>query len=63
MPPHMDKLKKKTRGCMERIYKKRFGNKVVAKLSIFLVPEVGIEPTWSCPRGILSSIFLKTEIS
>ena len=21
-----------------------------------LVPEVGIEPTWSCPRGILSTL-------
>ena len=23
-----------------------------------LVPEVGIEPTWSCPRGILSPVRL-----
>ena len=24
---------------------------------ILLVPEVGIEPTWACTRGILSPIF------
>ena len=23
-----------------------------------LVPEVGIEPTWGCPRGILSPVRL-----
>ena len=27
----------------------------IANIYRFLVPEVGIEPTWSCPRGILSN--------
>src|SRR5438093_11291842 len=26
--------------------------------SKYLVPEVGIEPTWGCPRGILSPVRL-----
>ena len=31
---------------------------MVAKPLIFLVPEVGIEPTRGCPRGILSPVRL-----
>jgi hypothetical protein len=33
---------------------KRLSKIMLAKPFIFLVPEVGIEPTRGCPRGILS---------
>jgi len=33
---------------------KRVSTKTAESLSIVMVPEVGIEPTRSCPRGILS---------
>ncbi|PLX51564.1 MAG: hypothetical protein C0612_05465 [Desulfobulbaceae bacterium] len=34
--------------------KKGLQEKTLKPLAIVMVPEVGIEPTWSCPRGILS---------
>jgi len=36
--------------------KKGLQEKTLKPLAIVMVPEVGIEPTWSCPRGILSLI-------
>ena len=33
-------------------------NENAESLTITMVPEVGIEPTWSCPRGILSPVRL-----
>ena len=38
--------------------KKRDSANTTESLSIVVVPEVGIEPTWSCPRGILSPVRL-----
>ena len=40
------------------IHKKRDSAKMTESLAIIMVPEVGIEPTWSCPRGILSPVRL-----
>jgi len=36
--------------------KKGLQEKTLKPLAIVMVPEVGIEPTWSCLRGILSLI-------
>ena len=41
-----------------QIKKKRFIKVLVSKLFLSVVPEVGIEPTWGCPRGILSPVRL-----
>ena len=38
--------------------KKGLQEKTLKPLAIVMVPEVGIEPTWSCPRGILSPVRL-----
>ena len=38
--------------------KKGFGDMIAAKPLNLLVPEVGIEPTRGCPRGILSPVRL-----
>ena len=37
---------------------KRLNKTMLAKPFILLVPEVGIEPTRGCPRGILSPVRL-----